>query len=87
MFDQKHRQEWKRKRGERERERERDLDDVIRESRSGCRSVEAAWGGSDTKTALIQTDKHVCPSVRFHRAFTCFYKVRANASAMLQTQI
>lgn len=41
---------------------------VIREYRSGYRSVEAAWGGSDTKTALIQTDKHVCPSV--HWAFT-----------------
>lgn len=53
-----------------ERERERDLDDVIREYRSGYRSVEAAWGGSDTKTALIQTDKHVCPSVRFQWAFT-----------------
>lgn len=33
--------------------------------RSRCRSVEAAWGGSDTKTALVQTDKHVCPSVCF----------------------
>lgn len=33
---------------------------MIREHRSGCRSVEAAWGGSDTKTALVQTDKHVC---------------------------
>lgn len=35
---------------------------VIREHRSRCRSVEAAWGGSDTKTALVQTDKHVCLS-------------------------
>lgn len=54
---------------ETDREREREVwMMVIREYRSGYRSVEAAWGGSDTKTALIQTDKHVCPSVQW--AFT-----------------
>lgn len=52
---------------------------VIREHRSRCRSVEAAWGGSDTKTALVQTDKHVCLSVCFEWTSTwnkhsCFWK-------------
>lgn len=38
---------------------------MIREYRAGCRSVEAAWGGSDTKTELVQTDKRICLSVCF----------------------
>lgn len=53
--------------GLREKQRQRENWMMIREYRSGCRSVEAAWGGSDTKTAPVQTDKHVCPSVCFKR--------------------
>lgn len=54
---------------------------VITEHRSWCRSVEAARRGSDTKTALVQTDKRVClsvclPPVEFHPTktlFVCFF--------------
>lgn len=60
---------------------------MIRGYRSGCRSVEAAWGGSDTKTALVQTDKYVCPSVCFQWVFYiikrgCLLRAGQNVSMM-----
>lgn len=60
---------------------------MIRGYRSGCRSVEAAWGGSDTKTALVQTDKYVCPSVCFQWVFYiikrgCLFRAGQNVSMM-----
>lgn len=84
VFNQIHRQDWERNRQERE-----NWMMMIREYRSGCRSVEAAWGGSDTKTALVQTDKRICLSVCFEWVSTLlsvvvFKRVKPNVSIMLR---